>query len=113
MKGSVIPKNFWDNYDDFQKNGVGFSTYIDDELACTAFSSCIMDDFLELGMETVPEHRGKGMAVYTCAQLVEYSLEHGYEPIWACSLANRGSYELAKKLGFEVSLQIPYYRLSK
>lgn len=113
MQGSVIPSNFWDNANDFLTNGIGFSTYSGGDLACTAFASFLMDSFLELGMETIPKFRGRGFARYTCSKLIDYCLENDYEPIWACRLENTGSFELAKKLGFDVSLQIPYYRLSK
>ena len=112
IEGAVIPSNFWNNADDFLKNGFGFSTYWNNELACTAFSSVKMETFLELGMETVSKFRGKGLAQYTCSKLIDYCLENDYEPIWACRLENIGSYILAQKLGFDVSLQIPYYRLS-
>lgn len=112
MRGSVIPSNFWNNADDFLKNGVGFSLLFDGRLACTAFSAFLMDNKLELGMETIPEYRGKGFAQYTCSQLIDYCLENDYEPIWACRLENIGSFQLAEKLGFEPTIQIPYYRLS-
>lgn len=112
MQGTVVPLNFWNNSDDFRDIGVGYSTYCENELACTAFTSCIIDNFLELGMETVPKFRGKGLARYTCSKLIDYCLENKYEPIWACRLENIGSYILAQKLGFEDVLQIPYYRLS-
>lgn len=113
MRGSVIPSNFWNDVNDFLTNGIGFSTYADNELACTAFSAFIMDSFLELGMETIPKYRGKGFAQYTCSKLIDYCLDNDYEPIWACRLENIGSFRLAKKLGFDVSNEIPYYRLSE
>lgn len=113
MKGSVIPSKFWNSVGDFLTNAIGFSTYSDNELACTAFAAFIMDNFLELGMETIPEFQGKGLAQATCSALIDYCLENDYEPIWACRLENTGSYKLAEKLGFEVSKQIPYYRLSE
>ncbi len=113
MEGSVIPSKFWDNAKDFLANGIGFSCYLEGQLACTAYSSCRMDNMLELGMETIPKFRGKGIALHTCSKLIEYCLENDLEPIWACRLENIGSYNLAKKLGFEPTLQLPYYRLSK
>ncbi|MEP1096049.1 MAG: GNAT family N-acetyltransferase [Cyclobacteriaceae bacterium] len=111
-QGSVIPSNFWNSANDFLSKGIGFSTYSGDELACTAFSSFIIDDYLELGMETIPKFRGKGFAQCTCSELIDYCIENGYEPIWACRLENTSSYILAEKLGFEVLTQVPYYRLS-
>ncbi|MDH5396854.1 MAG: GNAT family N-acetyltransferase [Cyclobacteriaceae bacterium] len=112
MQGNVIPLNFWNDTNDFLENAIGYSTYYENELACTAFAAYIMDNFLELGMETVAKFRGKGLAQYTCSKLIDYCLENNYEPIWACRLENIGSHKLAQKLGFTDILQIPYYRLS-
>ena len=113
MEGTVIPSNFWNSSKHFLENGIGFSLLSDGKLACTAFSSFIMDNMLELGMETTPEFRGKGFAQQTCVQLIEHCLSNKYEPIWSCRLENVGSFRLAEKLGFVPTIQIPYYRLSK
>ncbi len=113
MPGFVVPKYFWNSADDFVQNAVGFSLYRDDKLVTTAFSAFIHDDMLELGMETRKEYRGRGYAVNACSLLIDYCLENGYEPVWACNLANIGSYKLAEKLGFEESITLPYYRLLK
>ncbi|MDE5422831.1 GNAT family N-acetyltransferase [Ancylomarina sp. DW003] len=112
MQGSVIPLNFWNNANDFLENAIGYSTYYENELACTAYAAFILGDFLELGIETTAKFRGKGLARYTCSKLIDYCLENDYEPIWACRLENIGSYKLAQKLGFEDVQQVPYYRLS-
>jgi RimJ/RimL family protein N-acetyltransferase len=113
MKGTVIPANFWDNADDFIQNGVGFSLFYEDQLTTTAYSAFIHDDKLELGIETLPEFRGKGFARLTCAALIDYCLENHFEPVWACKLENTGSYLLSQKLGFEPHIEMPYYRLSR
>ncbi len=113
MKGSVVPSNFWDNAEDFCENGVGFSLFVNNKLVTTAYSAYIHDNELELGMETIPEFRGNGFAQYTCSALIDYCIENNFEPIWACRLENIGSYKLAVKLGFEPTLKLPYYRLSK
>jgi len=111
MEGTVIPLNFWDNSADFCKYGVGFSLVINDEPACTAYSAYIFDRQLELGIETRPEYRGKGFAIYTCSALIDYCLENNYEPVWSCRLENTASYRLAQKLGFEPKVTFPFYRL--
>jgi GNAT superfamily N-acetyltransferase len=113
MKGSVIPSYFWDTADDFIGNGVGFSLMCNKKLAATAYSAFIHDNKLELGIETIPEFRGKGFAQLTCSALIDYCIERDYEPVWACRIENINSFKLAEKLGFEVSNEIPYYRLSK
>lgn len=113
MKGSVVPFYFWNNAEEFYENGIGFSLFYKNKLASTAYSAFIHDNKLELGIETVEEFRGKALAQYTCSALIDYCLENNYEPIWACRLENIGSYKLAIKLGFEPTITIPYYRLSK
>lgn len=112
MKGSVIPVNFWNSEEDFLENGLGFSLLYQGKLASMAFSSFWFDDQFELGIETIPGYRGKGLAEMVCSALIEHCIRHQLEPIWACRLENTGSYKLALKLGFEVAATIPYYRLS-
>lgn len=112
MQGSVVPSNFWNNADDFLTNGVGFSWFFEGQLACTAYSAFLMDNMLELGMETVPTYQGKGFAQHTCSRLIDYCIDNNLEPIWACRLENVGSVRLAEKLGFKPTIQLPYYRFS-
>lgn len=112
MPGSVIPSYFWDTAEDFLNKGVGFSLFYKNKLASTAYSSCINDTQLELGIETVLEFRSNGFAKYVCQALIEYCIENNYEPIWACRLENIGSYKLAQKVGFRPTIELPYYRLS-
>lgn len=112
MTGSVVPRYFWDSAADFKQNGVAYCLYYDGQLAATAFSSFVEGNALELGIETVPQFRGKGLAQKVCAALINYCLAHNFEPVWACRLENIGSYVLAQKLGFEVALLLPYYRLN-
>jgi hypothetical protein len=112
MKGSVIPACFWDNADDFCKKGIGFSLLIDNRLASTAYSACLENNKLEIGIETLQEFRGMGLAQYTCSRIIDYCLEKKYEPVWSCRMENTGSYNLAQKIGFEPTLKVPFYRLS-
>jgi RimJ/RimL family protein N-acetyltransferase len=108
----VVPKYFWNGVDDFLRNGAGFSLYADGVLASTAYSSYVLDDKLELGIETVEGFRRRGYAYHVCAALIDYCLAEGYEPVWSCRLENVGSYNLAQRLGFVPTLELPYYRLS-
>ena len=113
MTGSVIPQYFWDNADDFVKNGVGFSLICNGQIASTAYSAFVLEDKLEIGIETVEKYRGHGFAEKSCSRLIEYCLERNLEPIWSCRLENMASYQLAQKLGFEPTIMIPFHRLSK
>lgn len=113
MPGTVVPAYFWETEEDFLSKGVGFSLYYKGKLASTAYSSCINDNQLELGIETAPEFRRMGFAKYVCQALIDYCIENRYEPVWACRLENIGSYKLAQEVGFMPYIELPYYRLSK
>ncbi|MBK8955122.1 MAG: GNAT family N-acetyltransferase [Saprospiraceae bacterium] len=112
MIGTVTPLNFWNNETDFLTNGIGYSVLFKDKLAAIAFSAFIQDNFLEIGIETMEEFKGKGFAFLACSTLINYSLENSLIPVWACRLENYGSYKLAEKLGFEISLRIQYYKIN-
>ena len=112
MPGSVVPCSFWKSSDNFIAKGVAFTLYYEEKLAATAFSSFVAPGKLELGIETLSEFRGRGLAEEVCSALIDYCLERNLEPIWACRLENTGSYKLAQKLGFIPILELPYYRLS-
>lgn len=112
MQGSVVPIHFWDNEEDFLKNGVAFALFYKDELAAMSFSSYWFDNDFEIGIETKEKFRGKGFAELVCRAIIDYCVENKYEPIWSCRLENTGSYKLAQKLGYEPTLYLPYYRLS-
>ncbi len=111
IEGTVVPKYFWKNTTDFNNNAVAFSLIYNDKPASTAFSAFVRNDKLELGIESLSEFRGKAFAIHTCVALIDYCIENGYEPIWACRLQNVNSYKLAQKLGFEPTIYITYYKL--
>lgn len=113
MQGSVVPLYFWDSEEDFLKNGVAYGLFYKDELASMSFSSYWFGSEFEMGIETKAKFRGKGLAELVCRAIIDYCVENNFAPIWSCRLENNASYKLAQKLGFEPTLYLPYYRLSK
>jgi GNAT superfamily N-acetyltransferase len=113
MKGSVVPIYFWSDAEHFCNKGIGYSLFYENKLASTAYSAYVHDNFLEIGIETFEEYRGKGLAQYSCAALIDFCLENNLEPVWSCRLENTASYILAQKLGFEPTSKRRYYRLCK
>jgi len=111
MQGSVIPLLFWNSAEDFVNKGVGFSLLSNEKLASTAYSACIDESKLEIGIETIEEFRSRGFAKYICSSIIDYCIENNLEPIWSCRKENIGSFRLAQKLGFEPTLELPFYRL--
>lgn len=113
INGSVVPRRFWNNAGDFIRNGIGFTLLENDVPIATAYSSFTIGNRLEIGIETAVNKRGSGFASIVCAELIEYCLTKGYEPVWGCGSGNIGSRKLAHRLGFEEARRIPYYRLPK
>lgn len=113
ITGSVVPLYFWRNAQQFDSEGVGFSLIHEGKIASTAYASFIHENYLELGIETLPEYRGKGFAIKACVALIDYCIERGLIPVWSCRFENTASYMLAQKLGFDVTATLPYYRLSR
>lgn len=111
--GSVVPRYFWSNENHFAEKGIGFTVLQEGTDAATAFSAYRSEHQLEIGIESFEGYRGKGYAFLAASRLIDYCLGQGLEPVWACRMDNQGSYHLARKLGFEPSLTLPYYRLAK
>lgn len=113
LEGSVIPKYFWKSKEGFLSDGVGYVLMNGNDIVSIAFSSCKFENELEIGVETSENYRGMGFAKHVCRAMLTYCKLNGYFPIWACKKENIGSYRLAKGLGFEESLVLPYYELVK
>lgn len=110
--GSVVPRAFWRTADELAARGAAFAVDVDGELAAMAFSAFVTDTQLEIGIETAPRHRGRGLATVACAALIDHCLARGLEPVWACRLENTASHRLAEALGFEPARHLPYFRLA-
>ncbi len=108
---SVSPHVFWRAYEQFLSRGGGWCIERDDTPVSMAFSSFRFDDQLEIGVETRTHFRGRGYARHAASAMVDQCLAEGLEPIWSCRKENVGSYRLALTLGFEPTLELPYYRL--
>lgn len=113
IPGSVTPKYFFKSSEYFLQHGFSLTLLTGDNQvpASTAFTSYVIDDVWEIGIESDPKYRGKGFAFAVCAKFIEHCLPLGKEPVWSCRKENVGSYVLALKLGFKPTREIPYYRL--
>lgn len=111
MPGSVVPRAFFRDAEHFQSTGTGFAVIEGDRLAALAFSAFVTPTQLEIGIETLPTHRGQGLAAHACAALIHDCLAQGLEPVWACRLENTASVRLAQSLGFEPVQYLPYFCL--
>lgn len=90
-----------------------FDKMVSEELCCGVFVegdlvSCtdapsvpyIRDEVREIGINTLPEYRGRGYAADACAAAMHSAVRRGKCPIWSTSADNIASQRLAEKLGF-------------
>lgn len=102
ITGRVVPGSFWDSAEAFLKAGAGYCLMDGDKFACVSFSAYIGNGQIDVGIETNPEYRRRGLGAPTATAMVGYCLEHGYQPVWGCLQDNVGSALIAKKVGFDV-----------
>ena len=108
---SVAPRRFWRDAAQFQREGAGYCSTASGQVAACAFASFVFDNQLEIGIETHPDHRHQGHALTAAIALIDHCLQTGLTPVWSCRKQNAGSWQLAQKLGFVPSVDLPYLRL--
>lgn len=108
---SVSPRAFWRDAAHFTREGLGFCTIEDGEPSAAAFSAFLIDGELEIGIETLPERRGRGHAQWAACALIEACLQRRLTPVWSCRRENTASWRLAQKLGFVPTRELPYLRI--
>lgn len=109
IKGTVIPSVLWNNPQAFIKNGFGYCLVENTQIASTAFTAFIGNGQIDIGIETSPNYRQRGLGVIGAAHMVKFCLDNGYEPVWGCRKDNVGSTLIAKKIGFELADYHPVY----
>ena len=102
VKGRVTPHFSWRSAEEFLRNGKGYCVLHEGRAAAWAFSAAVSSDEIDIGIETLPEYRHKGLAYLAAEQMIRYCLEQGKCPVWSCDTGNSASRRLAEKLGFSV-----------
>jgi len=108
---AVPPAEFWNDAEDFARRSVAFAVMHEAKPVCLAFAALVLEDVIEIGIETRAEFRGRGFAWHACAAFIGHALERGLEPVWACRSGNLGSRRTAESLGFVPTVETPYYGL--
>jgi RimJ/RimL family protein N-acetyltransferase len=109
--GSVVPSRFWADAEAFLENGGGVVLAHDDEVGAMAFASYRQGSRVELGIETAPLWRRRGLAAAAATAMIEFALDAGLVPVWSCREDNVGSLRLATGIGFAPTTRTPYYHL--
>ena len=100
IKGRIIPAFSWDSNEAFLEKGLGYAAMDSDRVAAVAFSSAVSSSEIDIGVETDPDYRGRGLAAGVAAKMCEAVLALGKKPVWACSTMNTASAKTAERIGF-------------
>ena len=109
LTGHIIPSFSWESKESFLSRGFGYCVMNDGKVAACAFSAGVSDRYVDIGVETAEEYRGKGLGKAVAGAMVREILSLGKEPAWQCNASNEASYKLACSVGFEEALKHPLY----
>ena len=100
---------WWDSINDFIKHGVGFCILYNNTAVCSCVTSFMTDNSMESHIETLENHRKKGLATKAVGEFVKYCRDNGYVPYWDCMEKNFGSRALAEKFGYNKEFEYFLY----
>ena len=99
LHGKITPRFSWTE-DAFLRHGAGFCVMHGDVPAAWAFSAAVSREEVDIGVETAPDFRQRGLATIAAGEMLREALRQGRRPVWACHAGNTGSARLAERLGF-------------
>ena len=90
-------------YRDMVEKSIHFCVIVDGAIVSSTRSEGVPHrpkGIINLGINTLNEHRRNGYAAATCAAFIRHNGQKGLMPIWLSTSDNIASHSLAKKLGF-------------
>lgn len=112
LAGRITPPFSWDSEAQFLQNGFGFCMFHAGTFAACAFSAGISRDYVDIGVETAADFRGKGYGKRVVSRMIAEILRRGQTPLWQCSTQNEASMRLALATGFKLHGKHPLYVVS-
>jgi GNAT superfamily N-acetyltransferase len=110
MRGWIVPTFSWENKNAFLEKGFGYCLIEDGRMAACAFSAGVSKDYVDIGVETAEECRGKGYGKIVASAMVKETLRRGKTPSWGCDTRNEASMKIACSVGFEIIGTHPWYK---
>ena len=100
VSGNIVPSLFWKSADDFLLKGKGYCVVNNEEVASWAFSAAVSSQEIDIGIETNLKYQKQGLGMIVAKRMMQYAIEQGKKPVWACHYQNTASAKMAEKLGF-------------
>ncbi|MBN2303522.1 MAG: GNAT family N-acetyltransferase [Anaerolineae bacterium] len=95
----------WESIPGFLENAFGFCTVYQNQhenrVVSWSLCDCISGTACEIGIQTLPDYRRRGLATLTAAAAVDHALSNGFTQVgWQCDRHNFGSMGTSEKVGF-------------
>lgn len=91
ISGGIVPLLFWKNENDFLMRGKGYCITCDNDIASWAFSAAVSSREIDIGIETSPKYKQKGLGLIVAKKMIQYAIEQDKKPVWACHYMNTAS----------------------
>lgn len=91
----------WPSQTTFCERGFGYTALVADTIVCWCTAEYMSVKVCGVGIETIQEYQGKGIATATATHFLAHCLQHHITPYWECDSHNRASIRVAEKIGFE------------
>jgi RimJ/RimL family protein N-acetyltransferase len=100
----------WGSPHNYLKLGFGTCVVHNKKVVSYSLSDCISGDECEIGIQTLPEYRRRGLATITAAANVEYAFSIGFRVVgWHTHDYNIGSQRTAESVGFSREREYTQY----
>lgn len=109
MKGHIVPAFSWESREKFLENGYGYCILQDNRFVACAFSAGISKEYVDIGVETAEDFKGKGFGKVVTLHMINEILKRGQKPVWECNTTNEASMRLACAVGFKIKGIHPLY----
>ncbi len=70
------------------------------QLVAIAQNYALTEGYGDIGVFTLPDWRGRGLAAAAAGKVAAWLLGNGRIPVWSCGVQNQPSLRVAKKVGF-------------
>lgn len=108
ISGKIVPGFSWESPEAFLEKSFGYAAFDGTAYCGTAFASGISSEEADIGVEVVPDYRGRGIAAALVKKTCEEALRRGLQPVWDHHGSNIASGRTALRCGF-VPRQINTY----
>ena len=100
----------YSDYEEYKRLGIGVVALDGNRIISGASSYSSYLNGIEIEVDTIPDHRRKGLAIACSAKLILECLDRGLYPSWDAQ--NLWSVALAEKLGYHFDHEYPAYEVT-